>query len=222
MLGVVTGIGALAAVLANPLAGALSDRTSLRLANRHFGRRHVWTAVGALIGALALVLLARQHTDRRRWRWPGAPRRSASTRCWPASPPRSPTGCRCAQRGVRLRLGGHPAVAGPGARRGAGHRRGHRQRRRVRRDRARRAAAVAAVRAAAPRTTTCPGSTARRCGCARCSPSFWISPRRHPDFAWAWVTRFLVQTRQRAGHALPALLPHATGYGLRPTPRAAC
>jgi hypothetical protein len=22
---------------------------------------------------------------------------------------------------------------------------------------------------------------------------FWISPRRHPDFAWAWITRFLMQ-----------------------------
>ena len=22
--------------------------------------------------------------------------------------------------------------------------------------------------------------------------SFWISPRRHPDFAWAWITRFLM------------------------------
>jgi MFS family permease len=22
--------------------------------------------------------------------------------------------------------------------------------------------------------------------------SFWVSPRRHPDFAWAWITRFLV------------------------------
>lgn len=60
MLAVVTGLGALAAVLANPLAGALSDRTSLRLANRHFGRRHVWTATGAVVGAAALVLLARQ------------------------------------------------------------------------------------------------------------------------------------------------------------------
>ena len=38
MLGWVTGLGALAAVIANPLAGALSDRTAGR-----FGRRHPWT-----------------------------------------------------------------------------------------------------------------------------------------------------------------------------------
>ena len=37
MLAVVTGIGALAAVLANPLAGALSDRTCLRIGGRDFG-----------------------------------------------------------------------------------------------------------------------------------------------------------------------------------------
>ena len=56
-LGWVTGVGAAAALIANPLAGALSDRTSGRL-----GRRHPWTVGGALAGALALVLLAGQHT----------------------------------------------------------------------------------------------------------------------------------------------------------------
>jgi len=62
MLGLVTGLGALAAVLANPLAGALSDRTTLRLGGRLLGRRHVWTLGGAVLGATALVLLSRQHT----------------------------------------------------------------------------------------------------------------------------------------------------------------
>ena len=32
--------------------------------------------------------------------------------------------------------------------------------------------------------------------------SFWISPRRHPDFAWAWLTRFLVNL----GNSLGTLL----------------
>ena len=27
----------------------------------------------------------------------------------------------------------------------------------------------------------------------------WISPRRHPDFAWAWITRFLVQIGNALG-----------------------
>jgi MFS family permease len=27
----------------------------------------------------------------------------------------------------------------------------------------------------------------------------WVSPRRHPDFAWAWITRFLVQLGNALG-----------------------
>jgi MFS family permease len=53
----VTGIGATVAVVANPLAGALSDRTVSR-----FGRRHPWTLGGALASAVAMLLLAGQHT----------------------------------------------------------------------------------------------------------------------------------------------------------------
>ena len=57
MLGWVTGAGALAAMLANPIAGALSDRTAGR-----FGRRHPWTLLGGLLGAAGLVLLSQQQT----------------------------------------------------------------------------------------------------------------------------------------------------------------
>ena len=57
VLGWVTGIGAAVAMISNPVAGALSDRTTSR-----FGRRHPWTVCGALAGAAALVLLAGQST----------------------------------------------------------------------------------------------------------------------------------------------------------------
>src|SRR6516164_5635967 len=56
VLGWVTGIGAAVAMVANPVAGALSDRTASR-----FGRRRSWIVCGALAGAAALVLLAGQH-----------------------------------------------------------------------------------------------------------------------------------------------------------------
>ena len=56
-LGLVTGVGALVAVVATPLAGALSDRTRSR-----FGRRLPWLVGGTLLGALALVVLSRQST----------------------------------------------------------------------------------------------------------------------------------------------------------------
>jgi len=56
-LGIVTGVGALVAVLAGPIAGALSDATTLRT-----GRRHTWTAAGALLGCAGLALLSGQHS----------------------------------------------------------------------------------------------------------------------------------------------------------------
>ncbi|MFC0546411.1 MFS transporter [Kutzneria chonburiensis] len=50
---VVTGIGAVVALIANPVIGAFSDRTCSR-----WGRRHPWTLAGSALGALGLVVLA--------------------------------------------------------------------------------------------------------------------------------------------------------------------
>jgi MFS family permease len=55
-LGIVTAVGALVAVLVGPLAGALSDATASR-----FGRRRPWIAGGALLGCAGLALLSGQH-----------------------------------------------------------------------------------------------------------------------------------------------------------------
>ena len=55
VLGVVTGIGALVAVLVGPIAGALSDATTART-----GRRRTWIAAGALLGCAGLALLSGQ------------------------------------------------------------------------------------------------------------------------------------------------------------------
>src|SRR3954453_18359739 len=57
-LGVVTGVGALVAIVVNPVAGALSDRTRVRLFGRRHGRRHIWTIGGGLLSAISLVGLA--------------------------------------------------------------------------------------------------------------------------------------------------------------------
>lgn len=51
-LGVVTSISVLLALIGNPLAGALSDRTTSR-----FGRRRPWIFSGAIVSALALGLM---------------------------------------------------------------------------------------------------------------------------------------------------------------------
>ncbi|WUK10631.1 MFS transporter [Kitasatospora sp. NBC_00374] len=56
LLAWVTGAGALVAMLVNPLAGALSDRTVSR-----YGRRRPWILGGALLGAAGLLVTAGRH-----------------------------------------------------------------------------------------------------------------------------------------------------------------
>lgn len=53
----VSGLGAVVAIVVNPLAGALSDRTVSR-----FGRRRPWTLGGAVATAAALCLVGRLHS----------------------------------------------------------------------------------------------------------------------------------------------------------------
>lgn len=57
-LGWVTGLGALVAILVNPLAGAFSDRSRPRIGSRLLGRRHVWTLCGVVISLLSLLFLS--------------------------------------------------------------------------------------------------------------------------------------------------------------------
>ncbi|HEY0473318.1 MAG TPA: MFS transporter, partial [Kribbella sp.] len=53
VFGLVTGVGAAVSVIANPLFGALSDRTASR-----WGRRVPWVLAGAVGGAVGLLVLA--------------------------------------------------------------------------------------------------------------------------------------------------------------------
>ncbi len=55
--GIISGIAGACALLAYPITGALSDRTTSR-----FGRRRPWILAGTLVFAIALVLLGLQHT----------------------------------------------------------------------------------------------------------------------------------------------------------------
>jgi MFS family permease len=62
-LAIVSGVGAIASGLATPLAGALSDRTTRKYAlGRMNGRRHRWTLGMALLAAISLVILSQQQT----------------------------------------------------------------------------------------------------------------------------------------------------------------
>ena len=49
----------------------------------------------------------------------------------------------------------------------------------------------------------------------------WVSPRTYPDFAWGWATHFLDQPRQRPRHPVPAVLPLQERALPRPADRAA-
>ncbi|MFJ6168709.1 MFS transporter [Micromonospora orduensis] len=197
MLAVVTGLGALAAVLANPLAGALSDRTCLRIGGREFGRRHVWTAGGALIGAAALVLLAQQRTILGvALGWVAAQvcfnaMLASLTAAIPDRVPVTQRGGVSGWVGIPQALGlvlGAVLVTAVVTGNAGGYL----------------AIAVAILLLSLPFALFTPDEplprTHRPALRARALlTSMWISPRRHPDFAWAWITRFLVQLGNALG-----------------------
>ncbi|HET9142032.1 MFS transporter [Actinophytocola sp.] len=179
-LGLVVGVGALFSMLANPVFGALSDRTTSR-----YGRRLPWTVLGALGGAVSLLLLA------------GAPNVAMMLLAWclvqitlnamfaaivaavPDQVPHPQRGMVGGWLGVAQTLG---IVVGSGLAAAAG-------------------GLVAGYLACAAflLVATVPYLMMRRDSVlppGQRPPwnwrAFWISPRRHPDFGWAWLTRFLI------------------------------
>ncbi len=183
-LGWVTGIGAAAALVVNPVAGALSDRTTGR-----FGRRHPWTVGGALAGAAALVLLSGQHTIAgviAGWSLAQAGLNAMQASIAAAVPDHVPV----AQRGAVAGWIGMPQIIGVVlavalvslAVTGNG---GYVL------------IAVLVVACALPFALTTPDPPLARSArpafaWGEFARSFWLSPRRHPDFAWAWLTRFTI------------------------------
>jgi MFS family permease len=184
VLGWVTGIGAAVAMISNPVAGALSDRTISR-----FGRRHPWTVCGALAGAAALVLLAGQHAIAGviiAWCLAQAGLNAMQASVTAGVPDHVPV----AQRGLVSGWIGLPQTVGvvlavvlvtvvvTG---NAGY------------------VLIAAVvlACALPFALTTPDPPLPRSArppfaWRAFARSFWLSPRRYPDFAWAWLTRFAV------------------------------
>jgi MFS family permease len=189
-LGVVTGVGALVAIIVNPVAGALSDRTRLTLFGRRFGRRHCWTVAGAVLSVISLFGLA------------VAPNLLAVTLWWAgaqvglnvmlatltaAVPDRVPVG----QRGLVSGWIGMPQALG---------------------------LVIGAILVTAVVTTTGPGYSIMAIGLALLVAPFvlvtqddplgdgpiprtrWkLDLRDNPDFAWAFGTRFLVQLGNALG-----------------------
>ena len=183
-LGWVTGVGAAAALIANPVAGALSDRTSGR-----FGRRHPWTVGGALAGAVALVLLAGQHTLAGviiGWSLVQVGLNAMQASLAAGVPDHVPV----AQRGAVSGWIGMPQIIGVVlavalVSLAAAGRAGYML------------IAALTVACALPFALTTPDapvdSAARPAFAWReFARSFWLSPRRYPDFGWAWLTRFTI------------------------------
>jgi MFS family permease len=206
VFGVVTGVGSAVSVIANPLFGALSDRTTSR-----FGRRVPWVVSGALLGAVALVLLAHATSViamALAWSLAQASLNAMFAALTATVPDLVPV----RERGV---VGGWVAVsqtlgivAGVGiATVTGGIVAGYY------------ATAAAVVVLAVPyvlgsRDLALPRSLRPLFSLREFVRGFWISPRRHPDFAWAWLTRFLVNLGNSLGTLLLYFyLQDAVGYG---------
>ena len=185
ILALVTGAGAAVSLVANPLFGTFSDRSTSR-----FGRRVPWVFIGAVLGTIGLVGLA------------GAPTVAAMTLLWclvqlgcngalAATTAAIPDQVPVRQRGRIGGLASMGTVVGilVGAAIGAvvvgnfslGFI----------------ICAVALLAGMVPYLFLANDHVLE----AKDKPpftwpnfvkGFWISPRMYPDFAWAWITRFLV------------------------------
>ena len=183
LLAVTAGAGAACSLVANPLWGALSDRTMSR-----FGRRIPWIAAGAAGGAVCLLLLGSASSVAlliAGWCLVQIVLNAPFAALSAAIPDQVPPGRRGAIGGwfglsqiIGVVAGTGLAVAGTAA---AGAFGGYL------------ACAVFVLVAAVPyvllrRDIVLPREQRPAWGGRR----FWISPRRYPDFGWAWLTRFLI------------------------------
>ncbi|WP_405925641.1 MFS transporter [Streptomyces sp. NBC_00035] len=184
MLAWVTGAGAVVSLVANPLFGALSDRTTAR-----WGRRTPWIVAGAAGGALSLLLLAGAGgvwTMAAGWCLVQLTLNAAFAAVTAAVPDRVPRlqrGSVGGWLGAAQILG---VVGGTGLAtlaRGVGG--GYA------------ACAVFTLVGVLPyvlrhKDLRLPVSDRPAFAWRPFLNSFWLSPRRHPDLAWAWLTRFLI------------------------------
>jgi MFS family permease len=192
-LGWVTGLGALVAIIVNPAAGALSDRTRLRIGGRAYGRRHAWTLAGAAVSGLSLLALAEQrHIVGVALGWAGVQvgLNIMLATLTAAVPDRVPVGQRGAVSGwigmpqaLGLVLGAVLVTAVV-----TGVASGYV------------AMAIVLVLLAVPFALLTPDDPLPAVTTAQPpSKKIWRVFRENPDYAWAWGTRFLVQLGNALG-----------------------
>ncbi|MFE7115510.1 MFS transporter [Streptomyces sp. NPDC057654] len=180
----VTGSGAAVSLVANPLFGALSDRTASR-----YGRRTPWVAVGVLGGAAGLAVLASATTLTvmiAGWCLVQLALNAAFAALTAAVPDRVPhrqRGTVGGWLGAAQILG---VLAGTGLATAAGG------------DSAGYLACAAFTVLGAlpyllrPRDVVLPRELRPPFRLRAFAAGFRLSPRAHPDLAWAWLTRFLI------------------------------
>jgi MFS family permease len=190
-LAIVSGLGAVAAVVATPLAGALSDRTTHAYGFGPLrGRRHRWTLSMALLGAICMLILAHQRTVAGvalLWVLFSAFQNGEYASLSAAVPDHVPV----RQRATVAGWVGMPQALGLVA------------------------GTVLVVLALQSNVISgyyimgalffllvipfvfltpdhpLPAEHREPFSWRRLAGAYWISPREHPDFAWAWLTRFL-------------------------------
>ena len=196
-LAVVSAVGAISSVIATPLAGALSDRTT---GNRGFGRlrgrRHRWTLGMAVLAAISLALIARQESVigvAVFWVLFSAFQNGEYASLSAAIPDHVPVRQRATVAGwvgmpqaLGLVVGTILVVQVFTINTKSGLADGYVT------------LAVLMLLLAIPFvlfTADHPleAHLADRLTLRKLASSYWISPRRYPDFGWAWLTRFLTR-----------------------------
>lgn len=186
VLAVVSGVGAFVSLLANPIAGALSDRTASR-----WGRRVPWIAGGAAVAASGLLVLASADgvtTMVVGWSLVQLGANGLLAAAVAAIPDRVATRER-GRAGGWFGIGQTSGIlAGVAVGTFAGDFRAGFM-----------ACAVVLLLCVVPFVVVnrdLPTTRAEPLGVGAFLRGFWISPREHPDFAWVWIGRFLVMLGQ--------------------------
>ena len=185
VLSLVLGVGAAVSTVCNPLFGAFSDRTTWRM-----GRRLPWILIGAAGGAVSLLVLSVATTvPMMLLGWCGA--QVFLNAMYAAVMASIPDQVPVARRGLigglvaiaqTLGIVGGVAIASLTGSIAAGYL-------------TTLAVLLLLTLPYALNSRDLPLPEGYRPPPFSLGPfvrSFWISPRAHPDFAWAWVTRFLV------------------------------
>ena len=189
-LGLISAFGAVASLLATPIAGAFSDRTTHAYAVGHLrGRRHRWTLAMAVLSAICLALMGWQHSVLAvgvLWVLFSAFQNGEYASLSAAVPDHVPVNQRATVAGwigMPQALGvvvGTALVAYVFTRSVGGYL----------------SLAIPLVLLTLPFVLLTPDHPLEPEHRTPLTPrdllaAYWISPRRHPDFAWAWITRFL-------------------------------